>query len=879
MAAPLSQSLWHAEAIDDVLRRFQTTPNGLGAAEAARRLAETGPNRLPRQQPVPLVRILVDQLASMVVILLGVAALVALALGDHIEAAAIGAVLAVNTAIGFTIDLRARRAMDALVQLTVPRATVVRDGIPRVVDSSAIVPGDVVELVAGQSVPADGRLISGDELRTAEAALTGESMPTSKRPAGTLERDTALPDRINMIYAGTIVEAGAGRAVVTATGAATELGRIGTLVASVAAEPTPLERRLDVLGRRLAWLALGIAAVIGCLEALHGARLGLVIETGIALAVAAVPEALPAVVTISLAVGLRRMARRHALVRHLPSVEALGSTTIICTDKTRTLTSGDMTVVRAWTPDSEFDLGGSEALQRERDRLRPLIDAAARASRRQAAHPDEAAHSSGRDPMDAAILRLAATLGIDASALASSREVAGFIPFSSTRRLMAIFEHVNGSTIAYVKGAPGRLVDLSGRALTAAGEEPLDDSWRARLRDVNRRLATGGLRVLGVARGTVARADESALRQLTFLGFLGFMDPPASGVKATIARLRDAGLRTVMLTGDQRPTAEAVGRELGLVSSSDQVLSGHDLTTHAGGVSGDRLARVAAVARVTPEEKLMIVGALQARGEIVAMLGDGVNDAAALKRADVGVAMGRRGTDVAKEAAAIVLQDDRFETIAAAVEEGRIIYDNIRKFVFYLFSCNLAEVLVLLLTGLANLPTPLVPLQILWINIVTDTFPALALAMEPGDRDVMLRPPRSPQEAILSRQFMGQVAFYGGLITASTLGAFLWGLAHAPEHSVTMSFMTLSLAQIFHLGNARSRQPVLAPLRVVANPHALAGAGVSLLLQVGVAQVAPFAALLHVTPLGLVEWCVVLALSSVTAVAGQSIRWMRLDRG
>jgi Ca2+-transporting ATPase len=368
------------------------------------------------------------------------------------------------------------------------------------------------------------------------------------------------------------------------------------------------------------------------------------------------------------------------------------------------------------------------------------------------------------------------------------------------------------------------------------------------------------------------------LRKLAFVGFLGFMDPPAPGVKATIARLHEAGLRTVMLTGDQRPTAEAVGRELGLLSSSDQVLSGSDLKTHSRRTSGNRLARIAAIARVTPEEKLMIVNELQAQGEIVAMLGDGVNDAAALKRADVGVAMGRRGTDVAKEAADIVLQNDRFETIAAAVEEGRIIYDNIVKFVFYLFSCNLAEILVLLLASLAQLPTPLTPLQILWINIVTDTFPALALALEPGERDVMRRPPRSPNEAILSRRFMGEVAFYGGLITASTLAAFGWGLAYAPAHSVTMSFMTLSLAQIFHLGNARSRQPVLAPARVFANPWAIGGAAVSLVLQIGVAQLGPFAVLLHVAPLSVLEWGVVLGLSSLTAITGQAIKYFREAR-
>jgi Ca2+-transporting ATPase len=596
-----------------------------------------------------------------------------------------------------------------------------------------------------------------------------------------------------------------------------------------------------------------------------------VIETSIALAVAAVPEALPAVVTIALAVGLRRMARRHALVRHLPSVEALGSTTVVCTDKTRTLTSGDMTVVRVWTPDGEFDVAqdAADAIHDRDGTARRIANVAVRASRRQVVHDGAQAQAPGVDPIDAAIVRFSTALGLDT---AGANRVIALIPFSSARRLMASLEHINGSTIAYVKGAPGRVVDLSDRMTTAAGEQPLDGAGRARLLEVNRRMAADGLRVLGVASGPVETADESGLQHLAFVGFLGFMDPPAAGVKATIARLRGAGLRTVMLTGDQRPTAEAVGRELGLLSSSDEVLSGQDLEVGAAPIDGDRLARIAAVARVTPEQKLTIVGGLQARGEIVAMLGDGVNDAAALKRADVGVAMGRRGTEVARQAAAIVLQDDRFETIGAAVEEGRIIYDNIRKFVFYLFSCNLAEILVLLVTGLADLPKPLLPLQILWLNIVTDTFPALALAMEPGDPDVMQRPPRDPKQAILSRRFVGRVALHGGLITASTLGAFAWALARSPDHSVTIAFMTLSLAQIWHLGNARSRQPVLARTRMFANPYAVGAVILATTLQIGIVWVPALSAVLHVTPLSWVEWGVVLACSLVTAIVGQLVR-------
>jgi Ca2+-transporting ATPase len=867
----VSEIAWHAQAIDDALRRLDSTRAGLSEDESARRLAAVGPNRLGRARPVTAVRILARQLTTVVVLLLAGAALVALSLGDHIEAAAIAAVLLLNTAIGFVTELRARRAMHALLQLEVPRAIVVRAGRSGVVDAAELVPGDVIELAAGQAVPADGRLVSAIELRTTEASLTGESLPVSKQADTTLAADTSLAERFNMIYSGTSVAAGTGRALVTATGGATELGRIGALVAAVSEERTPLERRLDVLGRRLVWLTLGIAVVVAGLEAMHGSPAGLVIETGIALAVAAVPEALPAVVTIALAIGLRRMARRNALVRRLPSVEALGSTTVICTDKTRTLTSGDMSVVRLWTAGAELDLIEEREAADKDERFRALIAVAAQASREQASNA-AGGGSTGRDPVDAAILRAAEDFGVAANDGTAARQIVGLVPFSSGRKLMAVFERTGESIVAYVKGAPARLIDASDRTLTATGETRIDAAAREQLREVNHRLAGEGLRVLAVASGQVVSADESALRGLTLAGFLGFMDPPAPDVKATIARLRRAGLRTLMLTGDQRLTAAAVGRELGLLSRDDQVLDEKDLKRLSDVDRSRRLADAAAISRVTPEDKLTIVRELQARGEIVAMLGDGVNDAAALKQADVGVAMGVRGTDVAKEAADIVLRDDRFETIAAAVEEGRVIYDNVRKFVFYLFSCNLAEILVMLVAGLANLPTPLRPLQILWINLVTDTLPALSLAMEPADPDVMRRAPRSPQEAILSRRFLRDISLYGGLITASTLAAFLWALADSPAHAATVSFMTLALAQIFHLGNARSDQPSLAPSRAFANRFAIGAVVVSAILQLAPALFAPLGALLHVTPLGLREWLVVLALASATAIAGQLLR-------
>jgi P-type Ca2+ transporter type 2C len=700
-----------------------------------------------------------------------------------------------------------------------------------------------------------------------EAALTGESLPVEKSADALPALRTPLPDRSNMVYMGTVVATGFGRAVITATGAETELGRIGALVGCIKVEQTPLERRLDGLGRRVAWLTVGIAAVVGALGMAQGLAPGAVMTTAIALAVAAMPEALPAVATIALAIGMRRMARRHALVRRLPAVETLGSTTVVCTDKTRTLTSGDMTVISVWTAGRYFTLTANDLADPDEPAVRRVLETAVLASR---PRTDAGQNDIGPvgDPVDNAVQAALDRTGVDSVRLLGAHPPRSVLPFSSSRKLMASFHERNGRLYASVKGAPERILALAGRVLTADGPDRLDGARRAELLAINHTLARDGLRVLGVAAGYVDDTSESSLRALIFEGFLGLADPPAHGVKETIASLRRAGVRTVMITGDQRATAHAVGVELGVIDAASRIIDGADLDRLSAGDLAATVAAVDAFSRVSPEHKLIIVRALRDRGEIVAMLGDGVNDAAALKRADVGIAMGGRGTDVAKEAAAIVLQDDRFETVAAAVEEGRIIFDNIRKFVFYLFSCNIAEIMVLLLASLAASPAPLLPLQLLWLNMVTDTFPALALAVEPGDASVMQRPPRHPDEAILSRPFLVGIFAYGAAMTAVTLGAFGWGLLRTPDDASTLAFMTLAFAQIFHLGNARSQDDVLAPVRAFANPVAIGAIGLAIALQLATVF-DPLAAVLHITPLDVDQWGVVIGLAALPAVGGQ----------
>ncbi len=858
---------WHAIAPAEALRRLESRPEGLTDGEAAERLARYGPNLFRRSRPVPIWQILLGQVRSLIVLLLAAAAVVALVTGDPLDAAAIGAVLLLNVILGFTTELRARRAMESLLALEVARATVLRGGVSREIDAREVVPGDVVLVEAGGAVPADARLLEAVELRTVEAALTGESLPVDKAADVVLEADAPLPDRNTMVYKTTTVVAGRARCVVVGTGMNTEVGRIGALAAEVRDEPTPLERRLDILGRKLAGVALVVAAAVAALGLAHGVPLGELLQTSIALAVAAVPEGLPVVGTIAMAVGVRRMARRRALIRHLPVVETLGSATVICTDKTGTLTAGEMTATVLRLADREVVVpDGAFAPPPDVERL---LRIAALASRGELVEVDGMWQGRG-DPTETALLVAARKAGLDHAALGREWPEVADLPFSSERMFMATWHRTADGMLLCVKGAPGRIMELCERVATAEGSRPLEQAEQERLLGLNHDLAGRGLRVLAVASKDVASASE-APQGLTWLGFVGMMDPPAPGVPETIQVFRDAGIRTAMLTGDQRLTAQSVARQLGLLGPGERVLEGREVDRMPDEVLRQEVGRTAVFSRVSPEAKLRIVGAYQAGGDVVAMLGDGVNDAAALRKADIGVAMGIRGTDLAKEAADLILADDRFATIGAAVEQGRIIFDNIRKFVFYLFSCNLAEILVLLGAGIAGLASPLLPLQILWLNLVTDTFPALALAVEPGDSGVMRQPPRDPGEAILSSRMLRAIGFYATLIAAVTLIAFFLA-------GTTAAFMTLAFAQILHLGNARSRGPVLTLRAALANRVALGAVALAAGLQLLAVFLTPLADLLVVEPLSAGQWAFIAFLSAIPAVAGQLGKAVRSGR-
>jgi Ca2+-transporting ATPase len=827
---------WHSLPVADVVTILAADPaRGLSPAEARRRLALVGPNRVGEVRETPLWRLLLDQFRSLVVLLLLAAAATAALLGERAEAIAIFVALLLNAAIGFGTEWRARVSLARLRALAVPRATVRRGGHTVLLAAADLVPGDLLILEAGAQVPADARLLESAGLRVNEAALTGESQPVDKDAALAIDVAAVLAERPTMVYLGTAVLNGSGKAVVIATGVATELGRIGQLVAMGGTRTTPLERQVERLGRRLVVLALGVCAMVGLIGILHGEPIGLMLETAISLAVAAIPEGLPAVTSVALAAGLWRLARAGALVRRLPAVETLGSTTVICSDKTGTMTENRMAVTHLVCGDRDIVVGGGATTPHGsfRERGAPvdprgdveivrLLTIAALVNDARVEHHGDELRLHG-DPTETALLVAGLKAGLDPLALAREWPRRREIPFSPETRLMATFnETPEGAPVVLVKGAPGVVLE---RCALSVPE-------RERLRARNDALARQGYRVLAVAWRPDGWGSDDKLDGLTMLGFVGLEDPLRPGVKESIASCREAGIRTIMLTGDQRLTAEAIGRELGL--SPDAIRS-----------------------RVSPEAKLELILALQAAGEVVAMTGDGVNDAPALARADIGIAMGRHGTDVAREAAALVLTDDDFTTIVGAVEEGRVIYANLRKVVHFLFSANLSEILVIFAAIVAGLPTPLLPLQILWINLVTDILPAMALIRDPAEPDVMRKPPRDPREAFVTWTFGARMLVEGALLAAGVLSAYLWVSLHegAGARANTVAFVALVLIHPFQAMHCRSER--VGWWRLPRNLLIWASLVVLVAAQWCATSWSPLAGLLGTGPLSIVDWIVV----------------------
>jgi Ca2+-transporting ATPase len=862
---------------------------GLGPAGVRSRRERFGPNRL-REAPTKSVwLILADQFKSLMVVLLSAALALSFAFGDWVEGLAIGVVIVLNAAIGFVMELQAVRSMEALYGLSRVEAKVRREGEVQQLLADQLVPGDIVLMEGGDIASADLRLIEASKLQADESSLTGESFPVTKQ-AKALEAELPLTERSNMLYSGTAVTRGSAEGVVVATGMLTELGRITALVAEAEPERTPLERRLDKLSRKLIWVTLAIAPLIATMGILAGKEFFLMIETGIALAVAAVPEGMPIVATIALARGMGRMARHNALINRLSAVETLGATTIICTDKTGTLTESRMTVSCIVVDLCDVAVSG-EGLSMEGDfrRAGEPVDPSSEPVLREALEvgvlcnnaslKTEMTEGEGLavgDPLEVALLVAAAKAGLTRSAMLDALPEVLEEAFDPDLRLMATVHKDGDSYRVAVKGAPEAVLDACTHIRTAEGDREMADGERSRWHELNQRLADEGLRVLAVATKWSEAAEDDPYQGLSMVGFVGFLDPPRVDVRPAIDVCRQAGIRVVMVTGDQPTTAWTVARAVGLVDEMEEVevIHGRNLgrLEDLSGRERQRLLHSNIFARVTPEQKLDLIALHQGQEAIVAMTGDGVNDAPALKKADIGVAMGLRGTQVAQEAADMVLKDDAFSTIVAAVEHGRVIFNNIRKFVLYLLSCNVSEVMIVSLAAAVNAPLPILPLQILFLNLVTDVFPALALGMGGGEPAVMRRPPRDPHEPILARRHWLSIGGYGATITLSVLGAL--GLALVwfgmdKRQAVSISFLTLAFAQLWHVFNMRERGSNLFSNEITRNVFVWGALALCVSLLVLAVYLPVLSTVLKVVNPGAKGWALVVGMSLIPFTIGQ----------
>ncbi len=912
---------WQSSPTDLAAALASHPTNGLSAAQAQDALHRHGPNRLQEKPGATPLQLFFDQFNDFIIWVLLAAALVSGLLGEWVDTVAIGAIIVLNAVLGFIQEFRAEKSLAALRRMASPFARVLRDGQLAQVPAEALVPGDLVELEAGDHVPADGRVVQ----RTAnfavqEASLTGESTPVSKSLDLIPADEVALAERRNMLFMGTSVVAGRARCLLTGTGMATELGHIAGMIQEIKQEATPLQKQLDAFGRLIVKICFVLVLLVFALQLLHNLdnlSRKVLIETfmsAVSLAVAAIPEGLPAVVTIALALGVQRMVKRHALIRKLPSVETLGCATIICSDKTGTLTKNEMTVLEIWAdghayrvtgtgyaPEGGFELDGRPADPAQQ----PVLNVALRCSvlcNNAALQQEGTTWKLAGDPTEGALLTAAAKAGLWKTDLEHGAPLIEELPFDSERKRMSMLRRsADGTRTLFVKGAPDGMLSLCQRIATADGERPLTDADRAAILAANERMAGTALRVLAVATRSltattpVPGADDLE-KELTVVGLLAMMDPPRPEVKEAVAVCRRAGIRAVMITGDHKNTAVAVGRALGIADDTTLALSGDELDQLSDAALADTVEKIAVYARVSPAHKLRIVRAWRQRGQVVAMTGDGVNDAPAVKEADIGVAMGITGTDVTKEVSDMVVTDDNFASIVAAVEEGRGIYSNIRKFIHYLLSCNAGEILVMLVAALAGLPVPLLPVQILWINLVSDGLPALALGMDPVRKGIMNRRPRRPNQPIVGRHDIGLMLFQGSLIAVlalaafgygyyldgrHTLGELFQGLAAfdlaalrdifrvSPElqeqvltHARTMGFVVLAVSQDFHAYNCRSQSDSLFRLGILSNRMLIGATTITLCLNLALLYTPWLRGVMHLDALSVWELAGLIALAS-----------------
>lgn len=860
------------------------TEQGLSRAQVNKRIKKYGANQLKVHKVRSWWSVLVAQFKSIIIALLTTAAVVAFLYGEWIEGWAIVVVILINTFIGFGTEMRAVRSMEALYKLGVVQTRVRRGGNISLVHASELVPGDIVIVEGGDIITADLRILSGSKLQADESSLTGESLPVRKS-ADPVSENTVLAERSSMLYKGTAVTRGAGEAVVVFTGVNTEIGKISSLVEATEDEKTPIEKRLDTLGFKLIIITLAIVAIIVAIGILTGRSIFLMIETGIALAVAAIPEGLPIVATISLARGLKTMAQKNALVNRLSSVETLGATGVICTDKTGTLTENKMTVegihLYRRTIDVEnrngifFEDGIAVDPNKDSDLMKALQIGVICNN----ASLFEQTPGGTGDPLEVALLEVGRKANLEFDELSTQYPEEKEMAFDPDVKMMATWNKWDQHTYqVHVKGAPGEVLRASASYLQNSEAKPLDSVSRDYFTELNQKLAASGFRMLALATKLTDNLEEKTYENLCFLGLITLFDPPRREVKEAISQCRDAGIKVVMMTGDQVETARFIAGEVGLGEHNEQHII-HSLDIEATPIEEQLKAHI--FARINPRQKLDLIELYQQQDEIVAMTGDGVNDAPALKKADIGIAMGKRGTQVAREAADIVLTDDRFSTIVIAIEQGRIIFSNIRKFVLYLISCNVSEIMVIGLASFIGMALPILPLQILFLNLVTDVFPALALGMGAGGPDIMKEKPRSSHENILTRSHWIAIIWYGFLITGAVLGAFFWGIhlvGFHPEEAVTMSFLTLAFAQLWHVFNMRDTRSPLLINDITKNKWVWMALLLCNLLLLGAVYIPDLAMVLKLIPISLAEWKVVMVMSFIPVIVVQSTQLIKTWR-
>jgi Ca2+-transporting ATPase len=871
-----SNKSWHVQTAEQAIAELDSRSTGLSQADAMERSLEYGSNEIQAEQPVSAWRILLRQFKNVLILILLGATVISLFLGHGIESIAIAVIVLLAVLLGFFQEFRAEHAIEALRKMASPTASVLRDGLEVKIATYDLVPGDIIILHTGDRVPADARLLESANLQIEEAGLTGESVPVEKDNRQLIEEDLPVGDRRNMIYAGTTVTYGRGKALVVATGMQTEFGRIAQLLQAVETGKTPLQQNLDRIGATLARAALAVVVIIVAVGLLRGEPLVDMLIFGIALAVAVVPEALPAVVTISLALGVQKMARRNALIRRIPAVETLGCTSVICSDKTGTLTKDEMTAQKfladgqiflvsgvGYSPTGGFFFDDGTPVVPTPGLQKLLIAATLASDARLVFNTKEEVEGEWNiqgDPTEGALIVAGAKAGLQKASLDSEYPRAYEIPFSSETKRMTTLHQIDGNLTAFAKGAPEMILDSCSWQWTPDGIKALDETGRQHVLKIAHKMAGEALRVLAFASKTDVTL-ATAQTEMTFLGLAGMIDPPRPEAKRAIATCKQAGIRPVMITGDHPVTAQAVARELGLLKTG-RVVTGAELDLITDEQFQREVETIDVYARVSPAHKLRVVTALQANGHVVAMTGDGVNDAPSLKKADIGIAMGITGTDVTKEASAMMLTDDNFASIVAAVEEGRAIFENIKKYLMYLLSTNIGEIGLMAGAALMGLPLPLTAVQILYVNLATDGLPALALAVDPAENHLMKRRPRNAQNGIFTRPIITLMMAGGLWSTLVNLGLYVWTInsGRSQTEAMTMTFISLVLIQFFNAYNFRSYHD-----SVLQNPFANRWLNLSILAEIALLLLILYMPAMHepfnTFSLSLVDWLIVLGFS------------------